>query len=199
MLNSDIVWHNQSVTKEDRLRVLNQKSFILWFTGLSGSGKSTVANALEYRLYQLEYKTVLLDGDNLRYGLNRDLGFSADDRVENIRRVAEVSKLFVNSGMIVLTAFISPFIKDREMVKELVDKREFIEIFIDTPLDVCIQRDPKGLYQKAIRGELKDFTGISSVYEAPIRPNITIQTDKVSVDNSVDKILEYLKLEGYIC
>ena len=199
MLNSDIVWHNQSVTKEDRLRVLNQKSFILWFTGLSGSGKSTVANALEYRLYQLEYKTVLLDGDNLRYGLNRDLGFSADDRVENIRRVAEVSKLFVNSGMIVLTAFISPFIKDREMVKELVDKREFIEIFIDTPLDVCIQRDPKGLYQKAIRGELKDFTGISSVYEAPIRPNITIQTDKISVDNSVDKILEYLKLEGYIC
>jgi len=199
MLNSDIVWHNQSVTKEDRLRVLNQKSFILWFTGLSGSGKSTVANALEYRLYQLEYKTVLLDGDNLRYGLNRDLGFSADDRVENIRRVAEVSKLFVNSGMIVLTAFISPFIKDREMVKELVDKREFIEIFIDTPLDVCIQRDPKGLYQKAIRGELKDFTGISSVYEAPIRPNIIIQTDKISVDNSVDKILEYLKLEGYIC
>jgi adenylylsulfate kinase len=199
MLDKNIVWHNQNITKKDREKLLNQKPILLWFTGLSGSGKSTIANTLEKRLYQLKYKTVLLDGDNIRHGLNNNLGFSDDDRVENIRRVAEVSKLFIDAGIIVITAFISPFIKDREIAKNLLKKNEFIEIFIDTPIDVCKKRDPKGLYKKAIQGEIKDFTGVSSPYETPVKPNINLKTDKLSIDESVEKILEYLKLEGYIC
>lgn len=199
MLDKNIVWHNQNITKKDREKLLNQKPILLWFTGLSGSGKSTIANTLEKRLYQLKYKTVLLDGDNIRHGLNNNLGFSDDDRVENIRRVAEVSKLFIDAGIIVITAFISPFIKDREIAKNLLKKNEFIEIFIDTPIDVCKKRDPKGLYKKAIQGEIKDFTGVSSPYETPLKPNINLKTDKLSIDESVEKILEYLKLEGYIC
>ena len=199
MLDKNIVWHNQNITKKDREKLLDQKPILLWFTGLSGSGKSTIANTLEKRLYQLKYKTVLLDGDNIRHGLNNNLGFSDDDRVENIRRVAEVSKLFIDAGIIVITAFISPFIKDREIAKNLLKKNEFIEIFIDTPIDVCKKRDPKGLYKKAIQGEIKDFTGVSSPYETPVKPNINLKTDKLSIDESVEKILEYLKLEGYIC
>jgi len=199
MLDKNIVWHNQNITKKDREKLLNQKPILLWFTGLSGSGKSTIANTLEKRLYQLKYKTVLLDGDNIRHGLNNNLGFSDDDRVENIRRVAEVSKLFIDAGIIVITAFISPFIKDREIAKNLLEKNEFIEIFIDTPIDVCKKRDPKGLYKKAMQGEIKDFTGVSSPYETPVKPNINLKTDKLSIDESVEKILEYLKLEGYIC
>ncbi len=199
MLDKNIVWHNQNITKKDRAELLDQKPMLLWFTGLSGSGKSTIANTLEKRLYQLKYKTVLLDGDNIRHGLNSNLGFTDSDRVENIRRIAEVSKLFVEAGIIVITAFISPFIKDRKIVKDLLEENEFIEIFIDTPIEICKKRDPKGLYKKAMQGEIKDFTGVSSPYEAPVKPNINLKTDKLSIDESVDKILEYLKLEGYIC
>lgn len=198
-MNKNIVWHNQNITKKDRAELLNQKPMLLWFTGLSGSGKSTIANTLEKRLYQLKYKTVLLDGDNIRHGLNNNLGFTDSDRVENIRRIAEVSKLFIDAGIIVITAFISPFIKDRKIVKDLVEENEFIEIFIDTPIYICKKRDPKGLYQKAMQGEIIDFTGVSSPYESPLNPNINLKTDKLSINESVDKILEYLKLEGYIC
>lgn len=153
--DNNIVWHNQSITKEKRLTLLNQKPCILWFTGLSGSGKSTIANAVELELFKRGRKTYLLDGDNVRHGLNKDLGFSEQDRIENIRRIGEVAKLFVDSGLIVLTAFISPFKSDRQIARSLVKYDEFIEVFIDTPLEVCEQRDPKGLYKKARDGAIK--------------------------------------------
>lgn len=196
--NKNIVWHNQSVSKEDRAVLLEQKPCVLWFTGLSGSGKSTIANAVELELYKRGIKTYLLDGDNVRHGLNSDLGFSDKDRIENIRRIAEVSRLFVDSGLIVLTAFISPFRDDRDLVRNLVQNGEFIEIFVDTPLEVCEQRDPKGLYKKARDGEIKNFTGIDSPYEKPIKAEINIINDKISVDSGVETIIEYLKNRGYI-
>ncbi|MDY0365412.1 MAG: adenylyl-sulfate kinase [Arcobacteraceae bacterium] len=196
--NKNIVWHNQSVSKEDRAVLLEQKPCVLWFTGLSGSGKSTIANAVELELYKRGIKTYLLDGDNVRHGLNSDLGFSDKDRIENIRRIAEVSKLFVDSGLIVLTAFISPFRDDRYLVRDLLDDGEFIEIFVDTPLEVCEQRDPKGLYKKARDGKIKNFTGIDSPYEKPIKAEINIINDKISVDSGVETIIEYLKNKEYI-
>lgn len=196
--NKNIVWHNQSVSKEDRAVLLEQKPCVLWFTGLSGSGKSTIANAVELELYKRGIKTYLLDGDNVRHGLNSDLGFSDKDRIENIRRIAEVSRLFVDSGLIVLTAFISPFRDDRDLVRNLVQNGEFIEIFVDTPLEVCEQRDPKGLYKKARDGKIKNFTGIDSPYEKPIKAEINIINDKISVDSGVETIIEYLKNRGYI-
>lgn len=161
----NIVKHTHQITKKDRIKYTAQKPCILWFTGLSGSGKSTIAGAIEKVLHSNSNLTYLLDGDNVRHGLNKDLGFDEASRIENIRRIGEVSKLFVDSGLIVLSAFISPFRSDRELVKELVEGSEFIEIFIDTPLDVCENRDPKGLYKKARKGEIKDFTGIDSPYE----------------------------------
>jgi adenylylsulfate kinase len=166
----DIIWHDHHVTKEERAALKDQKPCILWFTGLSGSGKSTVANAVESKLLELQKHTYLLDGDNVRMGLNKGLTFSDEDRVENIRRIGEVSKLFVDAGSIVLTAFISPFQKERNVVRDLVDEGEFIEVFIDTPLAICESRDPKGLYEKARKGEIPNFTGISSPYEAPEKP-----------------------------
>jgi len=198
-MDENIVWHDSHLNKEQRSQLKNQKPCILWFTGLSGSGKSTIANALEAKLYELKYHTYLLDGDNVRHGLNRDLGFDDASRVENIRRIGEVAKLFVDSGSIVLTAFISPFISDREIVRELVEAGEFIEVFIDTPIEVCQQRDPKGLYQKALAGEIKNFTGIDSPYEAPNKPEIHIQTNKITIEEAVNKIVEYLQSKGYIC
>jgi adenylylsulfate kinase len=194
----NIVWHKHQISKEDRVKNTKQKPCILWFTGLSGSGKSTIANAVEEMLYNNGNFTYLLDGDNIRHGLNKNLGFDEESRIENIRRVGEVSKLFVDSGLIVLTAFISPFKKDRELVKGLVKKDEFIEIFIDTPLEICEQRDPKGLYQKARRGEIKDFTGIDSPYESPINPSLHIKNDKISIEKACEKIIEYLILNNYI-
>ncbi len=198
MSEKNIIWHNQHVKKEDRSKLKTQKPCILWFTGLSGSGKSTIANALELKLHEKDYHTYLLDGDNIRHGLNSDLGFDEISRVENIRRIGEVAKLFVDSGTIVLSAFISPFISDRERVKKLVEEDEFIEIFVDTPLDVCESRDPKGLYKKARVGEISDFTGISSPYEKPTNPSIQIKTQECAVELCVDKIIEHMKEKGYI-
>ena len=188
----NIVWHAHKITKQERAVQKNQKPSILWFTGLSGSGKSTIANALEQRLFQLGYHTYLLDGDNVRHGLNKDLGFSDEDRIENIRRIGETAKLFADAGLIVLTAFISPFRSDRKLVRSLVGKGEFIEIFVDTPLEVCEKRDPKGLYAKARRGEIKLFTGIDSPYESPLEPEITLHTDREDVEACAEKIIRYL-------
>ena len=198
MKDENIVWHNQSITKEKRLTLLNQKPCILWFTGLSGSGKSTIANAVELELFKRGRKTYLLDGDNVRHGLNKDLGFSEQDRIENIRRIGEVAKLFVDSGLIVLSAFISPFKSDRQIARSLVKYDEFIEVFIDTPLEVCEQRDPKGLYKKARDGAIKNFTGISSPYEAPEEPQIHIKTDEHSIEECVDIVINYLIKFGYV-
>jgi adenylylsulfate kinase len=194
----DIVWHPQHLSKADRAAIKSQRPCILWFTGLSGSGKSTLANAVEAKLYEMGRHTYLLDGDNVRHGLNRDLGFGEADRVENIRRIGEVARLFVDSGLIVLTAFISPFRSDRDRVRKMVEEGEFIEIFVDTPLEVCERRDPKGLYKKARAGEIADFTGISSPYEAPLSPEIHIENDKMSIELAVTEIVHYLERGGYI-
>jgi len=195
---TNIVWHQHNVTKEDRATQKGQKPCILWFTGLSGSGKSTLANALERRLYDEGHHSYLLDGDNVRHGLNKDLGFSDKDRIENIRRIGEVAKLFVDSGLIAMTAFISPFRSDREMVRALVKEGEFVEIFVDTPIEVCESRDPKGLYKKARAGQIKNFTGIDSPYEAPESPEITCQTAHESLEQSVDKLIAELKSRGVL-
>lgn len=197
-MDENIVWHDHHVSKEERSELKGQKPCILWFTGLSGSGKSTVANAVESKLLALDRYTYLLDGDNVRMGLNKGLTFSDEDRIENIRRIGEVAKLFVDSGTIVLTAFISPFISDREQVRELVDEGEFIEVFIDTPLEVCESRDPKGLYEKARKGEIPNFTGISSPYEAPKNPEIHVKNYDVSIEKVVEQIIDYLIVNNYI-
>ena len=168
---------------------------MLWFTGLSGSGKSTIANALEKALHERGIRTYILDGDNVRHGLNSDLGFTNADRVENIRRIGEVAKLMVDAGVVVLTAFISPFRAERAMVRELFEDGEFTEIFVDTPLAIAEKRDPKGLYQKARRGEIPNFTGIDSPYEAPLEPELHIKTSKQSVEQAVDELLKFLDFE----
>jgi len=198
MSNKNIIWHDHHITKEERASIKSQKPCILWFTGLSGSGKSTIANAVEAALWEQGKHTYLLDGDNIRMGLNQGLGFSNKDRIENIRRIGEVSKLFVDAGLIVLTAFISPFQRERNMVRELVQEKEFIEIFIDTPLEVCESRDPKGLYKKAREGKIPDFTGISSPYEAPQTPEIHINNDNISIKEITDQIINYLQKKGYL-
>ncbi|WP_457743507.1 adenylyl-sulfate kinase [Sulfurimonas sp.] len=198
MSNKNIVWHDHNITKKQRSAIKQQKSCLLWFTGLSGSGKSTIANAVEAKLYELNKHTYLLDGDNIRMGLNRGLGFSDEDRIENIRRIGEVAKLFLDAGIIVLSAFISPFRKERDNVRRLLEDGEFIEVYIETPLEVCEQRDPKGLYKKAKSGEIANFTGISSPYEAPKNAEIVIKTDKFAIEESVEKIIDYLIKKGYI-
>ena len=180
------------------MRLTKQKPCVLWFTGLSGSGKSTIANALEEMLHHNGNFTYLLDGDNIRHGLNKDLGFDEASRVENIRRIGEVAKLFVESGLIVLTAFISPFVQDRKLVEELLEDGEFVEIFVDTPLEICEQRDPKGLYKKARAGEIKNFTGLDSPYEAPHNPQVHIKNDGVTVQEVCTQIVNYLVVKGYI-
>lgn len=198
MSNKNIIWHDHHVSKQERQAIKEQLSSVIWFTGLSGSGKSTIANAVEAKLIEMQKHTYLLDGDNIRMGLNKGLSFSDEDRVENIRRIGEVAKLFVDAGTIVLTAFISPFRVDRESVRKLVQEKEFVEVYIDTPLEVCESRDPKGLYEKARNGEIANFTGISSPYEAPINPEIHIKTDKLSIEESADKVIEYLNTKGYL-
>lgn len=198
MSNKNIYWHDHSISKENRASIKKQKPCILWFTGLSASGKSSIANAVELRLNELNKHTYLLDGDNMRMGLNKGLGFSDEDRIENIRRIGEVAKLFVDAGNIVLTAFISPFQKDRTMVRSLVDTGEFIEIFVDTPLEVCEKRDPKGLYQKARQGEIENFTGISSPYEAPVEAEIHLHNDNRDIEELAEQVISYMKEKGYL-
>ncbi len=197
-VSDDIVWHNSTVTHQDRIQLKQQQPVVLWFTGLSGSGKSTVANAVESKLLHMGKHSYLLDGDNVRHGLNKDLGFSDADRIENIRRIGEVAKLFVDSGAIALTAFISPFIADRQQVRDLLGKEQFLEVFIDTPLEICEQRDPKGLYKKARAGEIKHFTGIDSEYQAPIKPEIHIETANKSIEECAEQVIQYLIKQEYI-
>ncbi|XRG76804.1 adenylyl-sulfate kinase [Rossellomorea sp. GAMAL-10_SWC] len=197
-MSKNIVWHQASISKEDRRQKNNHHSCILWFTGLSASGKSTIANEIAKALYHLNVQQYVLDGDNIRHGLNKDLGFTDFDRTENIRRIGEVAKLFVDNGQIVLTAFISPFIADRNIVRSLVEQDEFIEVYVECSVETCESRDPKGLYKKAKNGEIQNFTGISSPYEAPINPEITLNTDKQSVQECVETIIQFLKSKNYI-
>ena len=187
---SNIQWQKMDVTRENRAKLKNQKPVVVWMTGLSGSGKSTIANALEKKLLQMNFHTFILDGDNIRLGLNKDLGFTDADRVENIRRVGQVAKLMIDAGLIVIVAFISPFRSDRDLVKKMIGKKEFVEVFIDTPLSVAEDRDVKGLYAKARSGKLKNFTGIDSPYETPENPDIHIKTDNQTIDESVNAILK---------
>ncbi|MFB9768469.1 adenylyl-sulfate kinase [Lactiplantibacillus modestisalitolerans] len=195
---TNITWQTSQVTQAQRQRLLGHRSAVLWFTGLSGSGKSTIANAVEKALYDRQISSYVLDGDNVRFGLNQNLGFSAEDRTENIRRIGEVSKLFVDAGVLTLTAFISPYRADRDQVRARLGASEFIEIFVDTPLAVCEQRDVKHLYAKARRGEITGFTGIDAPYEAPKRPEITIDTSQQPLATSVEQILTYLTANGYL-
>ena len=189
---TNIHWQALDVDKESRAGMKNQKPRVLWFTGLSGSGKSTIANLVEKRLHSLGKHTYLLDGDNVRHGLNRDLGFTDADRVENIRRIAEAAKLFVDAGMIVLTSFISPFKSERDMAREILDEGEFWEIYVNTSLEVCEQRDPKGLYKKARTGELKNFTGIDSAYEVPEQPEFVAAAGQKSAEELAEEIVKRL-------
>ncbi|WP_321314859.1 adenylyl-sulfate kinase [Halarcobacter sp.] len=188
---NNIFLHENSINKESRIKLLNQKPYIIWLTGLSASGKSTLANALEVELYKKGFKTYLLDGDNLRDGLNNDLGFSKKDREENIRRVAHLSQILLDAGLIVITAFISPYKKDRKYARSLVKEDEFIEVFVDTPLEICEKRDPKGLYKKARAGKIKDFTGIDSAYEKPDNAEIIIKNE--NIEKSLYKIINFLE------
>jgi bifunctional enzyme CysN/CysC len=190
-------WHETAINKAERRRLNGHASGVVWLTGLSGAGKSTLANELERRLRARAVRTYLLDGDNVRHGLNRDLGFSTEDRVENIRRVAEVSKLMVDAGLVVITAFISPFRAERQLARSLVADGEFVEVFVRTPLEIAEQRDPKGLYKKARRGELKQFTGIDSPYETPENAEVVIDTAVLSVQESADSLYRHLNTMGF--
>ncbi|MEC3619387.1 adenylyl-sulfate kinase [Bacillus subtilis] len=196
--NPNIIWHPAAISKSDRQSLNGHKSCVLWFTGLSGSGKSVLANAVDEKLYRKGIQSYVLDGDNIRHGLNKDLGFQTGDRIENIRRIGEVAKLFVDSGQMILTAFISPFREDRNMVRALFPKGEFFEIYVKCPLHVCEQRDPKGLYKKARNGEIKHFTGIDSPYEAPLSPDFIIESDQTSISDGADLIINALQNRGII-
>ena len=195
---SNIEWHDMQIDKQTRAASSGQKPCLLWFTGLSGSGKSTIADRLEQKLFKRGKRTYLLDGDNVRHGLNKDLGFTDEDRVENVRRVAEVGKLMVDAGLIVLASFISPFRSERDMARGLFEDGEFVEIFVDTPLEICESRDPKGLYKKARSGELKNFTGIDSAYEAPEAPELVLKSGETDADQLADDIIVYLERNGYL-
>lgn len=194
---TNIVWHQGSVTREDLAKQQNHQSCLLWFTGLSGSGKSTVANAVAGALYERGCHPYVLDGDNVRHGLNKDLTFTEEDRVENIRRIGEVARLFVDAGVITLAAFISPFREDRARVREITGDA-FIEVYVQCDLDVCESRDPKGLYQKARAGEIPHFTGISSPYEEPENPEITVSTSSETLEVSAARVIAYLEEKGLI-
>ena len=194
----DVVWHHATVTRARREAQNEHRGAIIWFTGLSGAGKSTLAHAVEEALHQRGCRTFVLDGDNVRHGLCGDLGFSPQDRVENIRRIGEVAKLFMEAGVIVLTAFISPFRADRERVRGMVEHGDFIEIFCDSPLEVCESRDVKGLYKKARAGQISEFTGISSPYEAPENPELTVNTGKEELDACVQQVLSEIAQRGII-
>ncbi len=193
----NIIRHNYSVTKVDRIKSNKHNSFLIWFTGLSGSGKSTLANALEVKLHDIGVKTYTLDGDNIRKGINKDLTFTPEDRTENIRRIAEIANLFVDAGLVVLAAFVSPYKKDRESIEYVVGNSNFVEVFVNTSLEVCEIRDVKGLYAKARKGEIKDFTGINAPYEAPENPDIEVITDNSTIEESVELIYNKIKQKLY--
>ncbi|WP_236171105.1 adenylyl-sulfate kinase [Pseudomonas pseudonitroreducens] len=196
--NQNIRWHTGRLSAEERATRMRQKPATLWLTGLSGSGKSTLAFALEYSLHELGYSAVVLDGDNVRHGLCKDLGFSHEDRTENIRRVAEVANLMNDAGLIVITSFISPFREDREQARQIIGEERFREIHLSTELSVCEERDPKGLYKKARAGKLPDFTGIGSPYEAPLEPFERIDTDHLSLEESVARLMKLLQLQPIV-
>lgn len=198
MASSDVVWHAAEVSKQSRAALKQQRPCIIWFTGLSGSGKSTIANALEQHLAAAGQHTYLLDGDNVRHGLNQDLGFTDEDRVENIRRVGEVAALFVDAGLIVIAAFISPFRSERELVRNLVDSDEFIEVYMSTPLATCEQRDPKGLYGRARAGLIRNFTGIDSAYQPPETADLVLDTSSDDVQSCVSRLLTVLTERGIL-
>lgn len=197
--NKNITWHQATIKTRDRRELNGHKSCVLWFTGLSGSGKSTLANAVDSALYSQGFRSFVLDGDNIRHGLNKDLSFRPEDRKENIRRIGEVAKLFVDSGQIVSTAFISPFREDRALVRDLFGVDEFFEIYVNCPIQVCEIRDPKGLYQKARNGEIPDFTGISSPYEIPVDPDIIIDSARLNIQESIKHILAFLESKKILC
>ncbi|MDQ3049341.1 MAG: adenylyl-sulfate kinase [Bacteroidota bacterium] len=190
--STNIVPQDYQVSKSDRQRLNQHASCIVWFTGLSGSGKSTLANGVEQQLFKKGIRTYVLDGDNIRFGLNNNVDFSKEGRKENIRRIGEVAKLFVDAGVVVLTAFISPYREDRDRVRKLVKSGEFVEVYVDCPLEICEERDVKGLYQKARKGEIPDFTGISSPFEAPLEPELTIATSETTITNAVEQITAFI-------
>jgi len=195
---TNITWHEHLVSREARETLLKQKGVLLWFTGLSASGKSTVANEVVFRLHEMGKLTYVLDGDNIRHGLNKNLGFSPEDREENIRRISEVGNLFADAGLITTTAFISPYRKDRDFARELLGDGRFIEVFVKASIDTCEQRDPKGLYKKAKSGEIKEFTGISAPYEEPLKPEIVLDADTMTIEEEAKAVLDYLEEKGIV-
>jgi adenylylsulfate kinase len=194
----NIFWHEGEITRADRERVHGHRGATLWFTGLSGSGKSTLARGVEAALFERGCRCYVLDGDNVRHGLNRDLGFSPEDRTENIRRIGEVAKLMTDFGALTLTAFISPYRADRDAVRAIMTDGDFVEVYVDCALDVCEERDPKGLYVKARAGKIPEFTGISAPYEAPESAELVVRTDQLSLEQSVEQVLQYLEANGYL-
>ena len=196
--STNITWHGAEVSTDQREQATGQKGCVLWFTGLSGSGKSTVSRRVEQRLLERGVFAYGLDGDNVRFGLNRDLGFSPEDRAENIRRIGEVAKLFADSTVVTLAAFVSPYRADRDAIREKLPEGRFVEVFVDTPLEVCEARDPKGLYKKARAGEIGNFTGISAPYEAPLKAEIVLKTDGKTIDQSADEVLVWLEARGFL-
>lgn len=195
---TNIIWHETTVSMKDREQLLNQRGCVIWFTGLSGSGKSTLANTVAHLLHERKHHTYVLDGDNVRHGLNKNLGFSPEDREENIRRVGEMARLFVDAGTIVMTAFISPYRADRDQARGLLSENRFVEVYVDCPLDVCEERDPKGLYKKARSGEIKEFTGISAPYEAPEEPEVVIDTSQLDILESAQEVISYLEKSSLV-
>jgi len=190
---TNITWHEHKVAREEREALLKQKGVLLWFTGLSASGKSTVANEVVHQLHEMGKLTYVLDGDNIRHGLNKNLGFSPEDREENIRRISEVGNLFADAGLITTTAFISPYRKDRDFARELLGDGRFVEIFVKASIETCEKRDPKGLYQKAKKGEIREFTGISAPYEEPLKPEIILDADTMTIEEEVEMVIKFLK------
>ncbi len=197
-LATNVTWHDHSVTSAERQKLKGHKGAVLWFTGLSACGKSTIANTVDHLLHSQGKHTYLLDGDNIRMGLNKNLKFSAEDRAENIRRIGEVAKLFSDAGLITLTAFISPYRRDRDAVRALLKPGEFVEIFVDASLETCEKRDPKGLYKKARAGEIKGFTGIDDPYEAPEKPELVLDSNNKGIDDLAREVVQYLEKNGYL-
>lgn len=195
---TNVTWHDHRVTKDERCKQNGHKGAVLWFTGLSGSGKSTIANTVDHKLFEMGKHTFVLDGDNIRMGLNKNLGFSPEDRTENIRRIGEVSKLYTDAGILVMTAFISPYREDRDQVREIMGDGEFIEVFVKASLETCEGRDPKGLYKKARAGEIKGFTGIDAPYEEPEKAELVLDSDGKGIDDLADEVVAFLESKGYL-